>query len=123
MTFSCINCKKEVSIQGDIGTRNRNHCPFCLHSVHLDRNIPGDRKEDCKGVMKPIGITFKKVKKDKFGKDKCGEIMIIHECVECASRSRNRIANDDDPNEILKIAKESVNQKELKEIRRQLFGE
>lgn len=122
MIFECVNCKKEVDTQGNIGTRNRNHCPFCLHSLHLDRSIPGDRKEACRGVMKPIGITFKNERKDKYGKEEVGEIMIIHECSKCNVISKNRIAGDDSAEKILEIAERTVNKKELKEVKRQLFG-
>ena len=34
--YTCINCKTKVREEGDIGTKNRNHCPFCLHGG-LDR--------------------------------------------------------------------------------------
>lgn len=122
MVFKCVNCKKEVDTEGNIGTKNRNHCPFCLHSVHLDRSIPGDRKEACRGVMKPIGITFKNERKDKYGKEEVGEIMIIHECSKCNAISKNRIAGDDSAEKILEIAEKTVNKKELKEVKRQLFG-
>ncbi len=123
MGFKCIHCGKEVNTEGDIGTRNRNHCPFCLYSLHLDRNIPGDRKEDCKGEMVPIGIAFKNVKKDKYGKEKFGEIMLVHRCTKCGDISKNRIANDDNTDEILRIAEESVNEEELKEVYRQIHGD
>ncbi len=123
MKFKCVNCNKEVSTQGDIGTRNRNHCPFCLHSVHLDENISGDRKSDCKGIMLPVGIAFKNIKKDRYGKEKYGEIMIIHKCSKCGSISKNRIAGDDDAQEIIKLAESSASEKEFKEINKQLFGE
>lgn len=123
MIFKCVNCNKEIDTDGNIGTRNRNHCPFCLHSVHLDKSIPGDRKESCNGVMKPIGITFKNTKRDKYGKELIGEVMIIHECSKCHAVSKNRIAGDDSAEKILEIAEKTVNQKELKEVYRQLLGE
>ncbi len=121
--FKCKNCGKDVDTEGYIGTKHRNHCPYCLYSVHLDRDIPGDRKEKCKGLMKPFGITFKSSRKDKYGKDQIGEIMIVHKCSQCGVISNNRIAGDDSTEEVLKIAKETLNAKELKEVQRQLLGE
>lgn len=103
--FICLNCQKEIPDNKLIGTANRNHCPFCLWSRHVDLKIPGDRKSNCFGLMKPISLAFKKD----------GEIMIVHECQKCSLISKNRIAGDDDPKEILKI-------EDSEEIRTALFG-
>lgn len=51
--------------------------------------------------MKPLGLTSKKD----------GEIMLIHECEKCGKISANRIAGDDDAEEILKIFKNSLGNK------------
>lgn len=80
-----------------MGTANRNHCPFCLWSKHVD-NQTGDRLADCHGNMQPIGLTFKHQ-----GYGRQGEIMLIHECRRCHKLSINRIAADDDENEILAV--------------------
>ena len=40
--FTCENCGKHVP---KLGYSCRNHCPYCLHSKHVDVN-PGDRAED-----------------------------------------------------------------------------
>ena len=45
--FICAHCGKEVQ---PLGYTSRNHCPFCLWSLHLDEN-PGDRASDCGGQM------------------------------------------------------------------------
>ena len=53
--FICQNCGKLV-----VALTNgsyRNHCPFCLHSKHVDENI-GDRQSSCNGLMKPTGIVY-----------------------------------------------------------------
>jgi hypothetical protein len=55
-SFSCEHCGVEVSLDAP-GTTHRNHCPSCLWSRHLDRNVPGDRKADCTGGMEPIAVT------------------------------------------------------------------
>lgn len=130
--FKCINCKKEITEKGNIGTKNRNHCPHCLYSQHLDENIPGDRKSNCMGVMIPIALTFKKEKIDKYGKSKKGEIMIVHQCEKCKAISVNRIAGDDDPDVIMHVFEKSLNntinnyqvltEEHREELQKQLFG-
>lgn len=82
--FKCQNCGEFVTYSAP-GTKNRNHCPYCLYSLHVDNEI-GDRKGVCKGLMEPIG---KILKRD-------GEEVIIHKCVKCALVRKNRIAGDDD---------------------------
>ena len=87
--FICVNCGKEVS---PLGYTSRNHCPYCLHSIHIDIN-PGDRANTCKGVLEPIGVETKK-----------GEYMIVFKCKKCGTISRNKMANDDDYNTVLQIS-------------------
>lgn len=104
--FECLNCNKEISEKA-AGTANRNHCPYCLYSKHVDFCTPGDRKATCLEKMKPIGLTFKNEGKDKYGNDKYGEIMLIHQCMGCNKISINRIAGDDDPQAILDVLSDS----------------
>jgi len=119
--FNCKNCRKEVSMEA-VGTKNRNHCPFCLYSSHVDDRV-GDRKAKCDGLMEPIGLTTKKD----------GEIKIVHVCQRCDKVSANRIAGDDLEEEIINIQK-TQNPKEIKKLglepledenrlRKYLFGE
>lgn len=105
--FTCCNCGRSASFLKLIGTKHRNHCPFCLWSKHVDLEESGDRKAKCKGKMKPIGLTFKREGKDKYGLPRQGELMLIHECLNCGKVSINRIAGDDDGKTILKIFEES----------------
>ena len=44
--FVCANCGREVP---PLGYSSRNHCPYCLCSLHVDVN-PGDRAADCGGI-------------------------------------------------------------------------
>lgn len=136
----CENCKKEFTTDGLIGTHNRNHCPFCLYSKHVDLKESGDRKCECGGLMEPIALTFKKEGTDKYGKEKQGEIMVIQKCQKCGDISINRIAGDDNPDRILEIFSKSKNldqktktllknnniiileEKDEAETRKQLFG-
>lgn len=81
--FICKNCGEEVSYKAP-GTKNRNHCPFCLASLHVD-NVIGDRKSDCNGIMPATGKIYKKD----------GEEVLIHQCNKCKMYRKNRIAGDD----------------------------
>jgi hypothetical protein len=93
--FLCKHCKAFVSSSRALsGVQNRNHCPYCLHSRHLDLYKAGDRLSACKSIMKPIGLTTKASKK-KYGENR-GELMLVHMCIECNSFSINRLAADDD---------------------------
>jgi len=105
--FRCAHCRNLVSTAHLIsGVNNRNHCPYCLWSCHLDLFVAGDRLSACKGQMKPIGLTMKK-SRNKYRLESGGELMLIHECSECGSLSINRIAADDDPKSILEVFHDS----------------
>ncbi|WP_343383836.1 RNHCP domain-containing protein [Candidatus Amarobacter glycogenicus] len=41
-SFRCVKCKQHVDTPS-FGTTQRNHCPQCLWSRHVD-NFPGDRR-------------------------------------------------------------------------------
>jgi hypothetical protein len=91
--FTCLNCHQPVSADPAIsGVNNRNHCPFCLYSRHVDETA-GDRRAECKSKMRPVGLTAKRLNK-KYGSQQ-GELMIIHQCTGCGKISINRIAADD----------------------------
>jgi ribosome biogenesis GTPase len=85
--FTCRHCGVDVVMQGG-GTQHRNHCPRCLHSVHLDV-VPGDRLALCGGLMEPVSVWVRKG----------DEWAIIHRCRKCGRFGSNRIAADD--NELL----------------------
>lgn len=77
--FLCANCGLEVE-PADGGVQ-RNHCPGCLHSLHVDR-VPGDRESSCGGLMVPVAI-------DRIGGD---EVVVRHRCRRCGAEDRNRAA-------------------------------
>lgn len=83
--FKCVRCGENV-IPLTSGGRNRNHCPFCLCSLHVDDETPGDRLSNCKGLMPAIGIEIRRT----------GEYVLIHKCEKCRKIGKNRIAGDDD---------------------------
>ena len=105
--FRCGHCRNIVSAAHLLsGVNNRNHCPYCLWSCHLDLFVAGDRLSACKGQMQPIGLTMKK-SRNKYRLGARGELMLVHECTECRMLSINRIAADDDPENILTIFQDS----------------
>ena len=87
--FICENCGQTVS---PLGYTSRDHCPYCLYSKHVDIN-PGDRQNECKGLLKPIEIEKYK---DTY--------KIVYRCEKCKQLHKNIIARDDDMNEIIKIS-------------------
>ena len=106
--FKCRHCHAHVSSAHFLsGVNNRNHCPYCLWSCHLDLYAAGDRLSACKGQMKPIGLTFK-LGRNKYRRESGGELMLIHQCTDCGTLSINRIAADDDPSTIMAIFQESI---------------
>ena len=105
--FRCAHCHALVSSAHVLSAvNNRNHCPYCLWSCHLDLYAAGDRLSACKAPMKPVGLTMKKGR-NKYQREARGELMLIHECVECKTLSINRIAADDDPGTIVSAFQES----------------
>lgn len=106
--FKCAHCHVLVSSAHFIsGVNNRNHCPYCLWSCHLDLYAAGDRLSACKGPMKPVGLTLKKGR-NKYRLGAGGELMLVHQCTGCGSLSINRVAADDDPSTIMEVFQESI---------------
>ena len=92
--FICQNCGKEVE---PLGFSSRNHCPFCLCSIHIDVN-PGDRANECLGIMDPIKVELSPKK----------GYVILHRCRKCGEIKKNRAAVDakeqpDDMSLIIKL--------------------
>ncbi len=87
--FQCLNCNCEVKIHP---TSSRDHCNLCLYGLHIDIN-PGDRQNQCKGLLKPISIDKRNSK-----------TQICYECESCGSKTRNIVAPDDDYDKIVEIS-------------------
>ena len=87
--FICEKCNKKVK---KLNYSARDHCPYCLYSKHVDIN-PGDRLNNCLGLLKPIDIEKYK---DTF--------KIIYQCEKCGELHKNIIAQDDNYDEILRIS-------------------
>lgn len=93
--FRCIHCGNYVSAMQVIsGVHNRNHCPYCLWSRHMDLFTAGDRLSACKAPMRPIGLSMKPAH-NKYAASG-GELVLVHSCVDCGRIAINRIASDDD---------------------------
>ena len=82
--FLCAHCGTTVP-GAAIGTSQRNHCPHCLHSLHVDV-VVGDRRNLCGGIMEPITLWVR------HG----NEVALLHRCRRCGFIRSNRIAGDDD---------------------------
>jgi hypothetical protein len=91
--FICKKCRKRVGKHE--GGSCRNHCPFCLYSLHVDLNVPGDRQCECEGLMKPVGLQLNKKK----------GIRIAHVCQQCGLKSYNRTAPDDNYDLICELSR------------------
>jgi len=96
--FVCRYCGRTVSTKAP-GTSHRNHCPWCLWSVHLDKRA-GDRLSSCNGIMEPIAVSVRLR----------GEWMLVHRCNECGILKANRIAGDDNELALLSLAVRPVAQ-------------
>ena len=88
-SFICENCKKNVDT---LNYTSRDHCPFCLYSKHVDIN-PGDRQNNCKGLLEPIGI-------EKFK----NSYKIIYKCKKCKKIHKNIKAIDDNIDKIIELS-------------------
>lgn len=89
--FICLNCNKKIKKLTNGSYRN--HCPFCLYSLHVD-NHPGDRENPCRGLMKPIGLAYKSKK----------GWQLIHCCLTCGGQVVNKVAIDTiQPDELQKV--------------------
>jgi len=106
--FKCRHCQAYVYTQADFsGVQNRNHCPYCLWSRHVDHTQPGDRLSACKAIMRPIGLTVKR-SRNKYRAGMVGELMLVHRCNECGKLSINRIAADDEADCLMELYRGSL---------------
>ena len=78
--FVCAHCGREVR---PLGYTSRNHCPFCLWSLHVDVN-PGDRANTCGAPMEPIRVETSPKK----------GYVILHRCTKCGEIKRNRTCHE-----------------------------
>lgn len=91
--FMCQNCGHKVE---PLKYSSRDHCTQCLYSLHVDI-MPGDRQNDCKGLLEPIGVEI----------DGKKGYVILYKCQKCGQLHRNKSAQDDNFDSILKIMDQS----------------
>ena len=91
-SFHCIHCRNLIIGSGD-GTEERNHCPHCLWSLHVDF-MSGDRRSACRSPMEPISVWVKPN----------GEWALVHRCRECGALRANRISGEDNEVILLSLA-------------------
>ena len=89
--FICMNCGKKVE---KLGYTSRDHCNHCLCSIHIDIN-PGDRANDCRGILRPEQVLLD---------NKKGGYVIEYKCERCGEKHRNKAAEDDDINLLIKYS-------------------
>lgn len=87
--FACEHCGAKVD---KLGYTSRDHCPKCLYSKHIDIN-PGDRQETCHGALEPISVEINAKK----------GYVIVYRCEKCGMIKKNKAAEDDDMNLIIKL--------------------
>ena len=92
--FICENCGNNVD---KLGYTCRDHCNKCLCSKHVDKN-PGDRDEDCHGLLEPIDVEINPKK----------GYVIIYKCKKCGIIKKNKAAKDDNMEVIYQIMKNKI---------------
>ena len=92
--FICEACGRKVS---PLGYTARDHCPFCLHSKHVDIN-PGDRAEECHGDLVPVSLEISGSK----------GYVIIYRCKKCGKIRKNKAAKDDNMDLIIELSSKQI---------------
>lgn len=84
-SFTCAHCSAPVA---PARRTARDHCPRCLHSLHVDV-VPGDRAADCGGLLVPVDAVQR------------GErFHLTYRCARCGAERHNRALLDvDDPDD------------------------
>ncbi|MGI6742070.1 MAG: RNHCP domain-containing protein [Eubacteriales bacterium] len=85
--FVCAHCGREVP---PLKTTSRDHCPYCLWSLHIDIN-PGDRANSCLGQLEPM-TAYPDAKKG---------YVIVYRCRKCGEVRKCRAAlNGNEPDDL-----------------------
>lgn len=88
--FICEFCGAEIQ-----GNGYTNHCNACLYSKHVDIE-PGDRLSTCFGLMKPIYVSYDE-----------NNQYILHKCIRCVFKKKNKIQENDSVEAMIAIQKNS----------------
>ena len=90
-SFTCVHCGENVK---ELSGSCRNHCNFCLHSLHVDLETPGDRRCACHGLMIPGRLEYKSKK----------QYIIVHHCSRCNQEKMNKVAGDDNWDLVIQLS-------------------
>lgn len=93
--FICLNCGKKVE---KLVYTSRDHCNYCLHSLHVDV-YPGDRQEECRGMLIPIDIEINSKK----------GYIAVYQCNKCKAIRKNVLAKDDNMDIVYEIMRNKSN--------------
>lgn len=93
--FVCANCGAKIK---PLGYTSRDHCSKCLCSLHIDI-MPGDRQNECMGLLVPVDIETNSQK----------GYIIVYKCDKCGKIHKNKFAQDDDKNTLIKIMNKTYN--------------
>ncbi|MDO8551237.1 MAG: RNHCP domain-containing protein [bacterium] len=85
--FICDHCGTTIK-----GNGYTDHCPYCLWSKHVDIS-PGDREANCNGLMEPVEAVQEN-----------GEWKILYKCQKCGYERKNKTADDDNFDIVLKLS-------------------
>jgi DNA-directed RNA polymerase subunit RPC12/RpoP len=85
--FVCEHCGEKVA-----GNGYTDHCPKCLWGKHVDREVPGDRESECRGMMEPVRVLYEK-----------GNCKIIYKCLKCNHEFTVRSGEGDDREVLLHL--------------------
>jgi len=87
--FDCVECGRAVPPHP---SSSRDHCHHCLTGLHVDVN-PGDRLNECGGVLEPIGLQTKS-----------GKTKIVYRCKKCHEQIVCIAGPDDNPERIAELS-------------------
>ena len=92
--FNCESCGHKMQ-----GTGYTNHCSECLCSKHVDI-FPGDRLEDCRGLM-PVTEIIRK-----------GDgYVLVHTCIKCKYTHRDHFRDNDNIDSLITISAQLAKEK------------
>lgn len=91
VSFICVRCGYNVH---EHPTSSRDHCTECLYGLHVDIN-PGDRLNQCKGLLKPIGLRLSSKKQQ-----------VVYKCLKCGQKVFCLLAPDDNTEVVTKLSGE-----------------
>lgn len=92
--FTCAACGRDVPPGGRTA---RDHCPWCLASLHVD-DVPGDRAATCGGLMRVVDVVIK------------GDVAVLgYRCTRCGfTRNMRALAGVEVPDDWAAIVRASA---------------